>query len=165
MVREFYEGDMMHRGFGTFAFSCRLAGLGFGFGIWGLGVTTSTLFAASPVNYFPRLWQTEDGLPQNSVTAIVQTHDGYLWLGTYGGLDRFDGVRFAVFDNNSEPRLRRNRVTRLFEDASGTLWIGDELGGVSRFGAGSFEEISVPATWKGAKISAISADEAEDIWL
>src|SRR5256885_11725069 len=113
MVREFSEGDMMHRGFGIFAFSCRLAGLGFGLGIWGLGVTTSTLFAASPVNYFPRLWQTEDGLPQNSVTAIVQTHDGYLWLGTYGGLARFVGVRFVPFSNNNETRVRGNLVTGL----------------------------------------------------
>src|SRR5437764_14681015 len=102
--------------------------------------------------YLTRVWQAENGLPHNKVTAIVQTPDGYLWLGTYGGLARFDGVRFAVFDNNSEPRLRRNRVTCLFEDAENNLWIGDELGGLSRLKSGQFEEMAVPKSWKGAKV-------------
>ena len=53
--------------------------------------------AAAP-NYFTRTWQVEQGLPQNKVTAVLQTRDGYLWVGTYNGLARFDGVRFTVFD-------------------------------------------------------------------
>ncbi len=48
--------------------------------------------------YVSRVWQTENGLPQNAVQAIVQTRDGYLWLGTPAGLVRFDGVRFTVFN-------------------------------------------------------------------
>jgi hypothetical protein len=44
-------------------------------------------------DYIVRNWSTDDGLPQNSVTAIAQTRDGYLWLGTFNGLVRFDGVR------------------------------------------------------------------------
>ena len=63
-------------------------------------------------------------MPQNGVSAIVQTRDGYLWIGTYGGLARFDGVRFAVFDNNNTPAMFSSRVTSLFEDSTGTLWIG-----------------------------------------
>src|SRR5678816_4567945 len=47
--------------------------------------------------YLIDVWQTEQGLPQNHVTSITQTRDGYLWLGTYEGLARFDGVRFASF--------------------------------------------------------------------
>jgi ligand-binding sensor domain-containing protein len=46
--------------------------------------------------YLHTVWTTEHGLPQNSVTAITQTPDGYLWLGTFGGLARFDGVKFTV---------------------------------------------------------------------
>ena len=53
--------------------------------------------AGAVPNYFTRTWQVEDGLPQNKVTAVVQTRDGYLWVGTYNGLARFDGVRFTVF--------------------------------------------------------------------
>src|ERR1019366_5733878 len=69
---------------------------------------------AAPPNYFTRAWQVEQGLPQNKVTAVVQTRDGYLWLGTYNGLARFDGVRFTVFNDNNTPELRSSRITSLF---------------------------------------------------
>ncbi len=79
--------------------------------------------AAEPAtpNYFVRSWKTDSGLPDNVVTAIVQTRDGYLWLGTYGGLARFDGVRFTVFNSANTPELQSDRITSLFEDADGTL--------------------------------------------
>ena len=85
---------------------------------------------AAPPNYFTRTWQVEQGLPQNKVTAVMQTRDGYLWLGTYNGLARFDGVRFTVFNDNNTPELRSSRITSLFETADGTLWIGTESGDV-----------------------------------
>src|SRR3954452_16016972 len=74
--------------------------------------------------YSIRVWQTEDGLPQNLVTSAVQTRDGYLWLGTFGGLARFDGERFQVFDAANTPEIADSHITSLFEDAKGTLWIG-----------------------------------------
>ena len=46
-------------------------------------------------------WSTDEGLPQNTVSAILQTRDGYLWLATAGGLVRFDGLRFTVFDKGN----------------------------------------------------------------
>ena len=51
--------------------------------------------------YFTRVWGTEDGLPNDAVTAVVQAHDGYLWLATYDGLVRFDGVTFTRFDSST----------------------------------------------------------------
>src|SRR6516165_7197937 len=60
--------------------------------------------------YFTRVWQTRDGLPNNAVTAIVQTHDGYLWLATYDGLARFDGVTFTNFDSSTTPEMHSTRV-------------------------------------------------------
>lgn len=107
----------------------------------------------------------EDGLPQNTVTAIVQTRDGYLWIGTYSGLARFDGLRFTVFDGNNSPGLASSRVTSLFEAGDGTLWIGHETGEVSRYRSGVFETIRVPASWSGGKIQDLAADAAGDIWL
>src|SRR4051812_16376549 len=50
-----------------------------------------------------KTWETEDGLPGNSVTAMVQTPDGYLWFGTFNGLVRFDGVKFKVFTPANTP--------------------------------------------------------------
>lgn len=116
-------------------------------------------------NYFTHLWQTEDGLPQNAVTSIIQTHDGYLWLGTYGGLARFDGIRFTRFDPGSYPQLKSSRVTSLFEDREGYLWIGHETGEVVRFKQGHFEEMAAPSGWKGKKIVAICEDESRAAWL
>ena len=68
-------------------------------------------------------WTTDNGLPQNSVSAIVQTRDGYLWLTTFDGLVRFDGVRFTVFDKSNTRGLSSNRFTALHEDKDGTLWV------------------------------------------
>lgn len=79
--------------------------------------------SASAMPYLVQSWQTEHGLPQNYVTSIAQTTDGYLWIGTYNGLARFDGVRFVNFDPENTPALKHPHVQRLFTDAQGTLWI------------------------------------------
>jgi len=73
-------------------------------------------------------WQIDAGLPHNSVTAIQQTEDGYLWLGTSNGLARFDGVRFTTFRAMDNPGLKSNRILCLDEDPQGVLWIGTEEG-------------------------------------
>ena len=85
------------------------------------------------------VWLTRDGLPQNSVRAIVQTRDGYLWLGTWGGLARFDGVRFTIFNRSNTPALRDSRITALTEGEDGSLWIGTAAGGLIRLKDGRFE--------------------------
>ena len=69
-------------------------------------------------------WQAEQGLPQNSVNPLLQDHDGYLWIGTFGGLARFDGERFSVFDSAGTPGFASNRILSLYESRSGVLWIG-----------------------------------------
>src|SRR5436190_9828689 len=84
------------------------------------------------------VWNTDNGLPQNSVLAILQTRDGYLWLTTSDGLVRFDGVRFTVFERGATTGFDSNRLTALFEDREGTLWIGTEDRGVIRYRNGGF---------------------------
>ncbi len=78
------------------------------------------------------------GLPQNSVLAILQTRDGYLWIGSKGGVSRFDGVRFTTFDDSTPGQLRENEVWALAEADDGSLWIGTYGGGVSRYQDGRF---------------------------
>jgi ligand-binding sensor domain-containing protein len=73
-------------------------------------------------------WSTQDGLPQNSVHAILQTHDGFLWIATEGGLARFDGVNFRVFAQTNEPAFTSDDVSCLAEDARNALWIGTSDG-------------------------------------
>src|ERR1017187_2394019 len=72
-------------------------------------------------NFVTRVWLRENGLPQNKVAAVQQTHDGYLWIGTYNGLARFDGVRFVCYDSGNTPELADSLVTSLFESKDGTL--------------------------------------------
>ena len=79
-----------------------------------------------------QLWQTDDGLPQNTVHAIQQTRDGYLWLATDGGLVRFDGVDFTLFDRHSTPELRSNLIGALAETDDGTLWAASSDGLIRR---------------------------------
>lgn len=116
-------------------------------------------------NYFTRTWQVEQGLPQNKVTAVLQTRDGYLWAGTYNGLARFDGVHFTVFNDNNQPELHSSRITSLFEAVDGALWIGTENGDVSQYINGHFAAVPLHARWASGKIYAITSDEADDVWL
>src|SRR5688500_3675699 len=79
-----------------------------------------------------KTWNTENGLPQNSIQAIAQTKDGYIWIATRDGLARFDGIRFKVFQKANTPQLPGNRLWHIFVDDAGRLWIfgegGDQLG-------------------------------------
>jgi len=70
----------------------------------------------------------ENGLPQDTVQAIAQTRDGFLWLGTEAGLVRFDGVNFAVFDEHSRPALPSGDIRCLLAASDGALWIGTSNG-------------------------------------
>ena len=118
----------------------------------------------NPPNYFLRSWKTESGLPDNAVSAILQTHDGYLWLGTYAGLARFDGVRFVVFNSAQEPGLQSDRITSLAEDATGTLWIGQEGGDLTLYRNGHFDPQKVHGSGMRRKISATGIDGG-DGWM
>lgn len=133
--------------------------------VWSLGNWDASTPAFASPNYFVRAWQAEQGLPQSKVTAVVQGHDGYLWVGTYSGLARFDGVRFVVFDENNTPALRSSRVTSLFESADGVLWIGDESGQVTQYKNGQFKAVEFHPAWNGGKIYDIASDGAGDVWL
>lgn len=74
------------------------------------------------------VWQTEQGLPLNTVQALFQSHDGYLWVGTAGGLARFDGARFTSFDVRQAPSMASEPVFGFMEDGQRNLWIGHSKG-------------------------------------
>jgi ligand-binding sensor domain-containing protein/signal transduction histidine kinase len=75
-------------------------------------------------DYLIHVWSSEDGLPQNSVNCLAQTPDGYLWIGTRsGGLARFDGNRFVIFNPQTTPELKDVEFETLSVDSRGTLWI------------------------------------------
>lgn len=82
--------------------------------------------------YQQYVWNDQHGLPQNSVNAITRTRDGYLWVGTFEGAARFDGVRFTSFDHTNTPQFRSNQVLALLEDHGGNLWLATNGGGLIR---------------------------------
>jgi signal transduction histidine kinase/ligand-binding sensor domain-containing protein len=95
--------------------------------------------SAASMDYLVDDWDTED-LPSSTVTSIAQTKDGYLWVGTYNGLARFDGARFVTFDPMTKPELSQTRVQGLFLDANGTLWINTFRGGLTSYRHGVFRQ-------------------------
>src|SRR6185503_21282601 len=78
--------------------------------------------ARPPAPYAIKSWDTDDGLPQSTPRAILQTRDGYLWIGTFHGVARFDGLHFQSFTVINTRQLRSDSVVTLFEDRAGDLW-------------------------------------------
>jgi ligand-binding sensor domain-containing protein/signal transduction histidine kinase len=93
------------------------------------GMAASALEPTTPLSSYGRQsWVMENGLPQNTIQALVQTRDGYVWAGTEVGLVRFDGNGFQVFDKTSNPALPGNDVQCLLAASDGSLWIGTSEG-------------------------------------
>src|SRR5512132_4285061 len=97
-------------------------------------------------------WTTDNGLPKNTVRSIAQTRDGYLWLTTFDGLARFDGVRFTVFDKSNTPAITNNRILALYEDRDGTLWIGADQGELVAYRNGVFTAYATSERLRGVPI-------------
>ncbi len=103
-------------------------------------------------------WTADTGLPQNSVYAVTQTRDGYIWLATSDGLARFDGVRFTVFNKSNSPGISSNRFVCLYEDAAGDLWAGTEDGGITRFHQGRFTSFGIEQGLPSLRVIWITGD-------
>ena len=110
------------------------------------------------------VWLTENGLPQNTVHAIAQTKDGYIWIGTEEGLARFDGVKFTVFDKQNTPEIRSNYIRTLLADRQGALWIGTAQGLV-RMLNGKFTLFTSDDGLPSETIQAICEDREGNLWV
>src|SRR5262245_10754323 len=89
------------------------------------------------------IWTTDNGLPQNSVSSILQTKDGYLWLTTNDGLVRYDGVHFTIFNAGNTNGLGTSRLSRLLEDRDGNLWVIAEDNSLIRYSKGIFTTLTI----------------------
>lgn len=105
-----------------------------------------------------QVWQTESGLPQNTVHSILQTRDGFLWIATEGGLVRFDGTHFVTYTSEKDPQLPSDVVYDLMQDRTGTLWVSTS-GGVASYSDGRFH--GYPQT---GEAYATFQDSKERIW-
>jgi hypothetical protein len=111
------------------------------------------------------LWTADNGLPQNIVLAICQTPDGYLWLATFNGLVRFDGVRFVTYNRSNTPGIKGNRFGSLFCTADGDLWAGTEGSGVTHYHQGRFTTYTTQDGLLSDKVDGISADNQGNLWV
>ena len=111
------------------------------------------------------LWTADNGLPQNIIRAICQTPDGYLWLATFDGLVRFDGVRFTTFNRSNTPGIEGNRFGSLFCAADGDIWAATELGGVTRYHLGRFTTYTMQDGLPSNEVLGISGDGRGNLWV
>ncbi len=114
--------------------------------------------------YSHKSWQLEDGLPQNSVTSVAQTPDGYIWLGTQEGLVRFDGVRFKVFDKLTDDAITNNWVRQVYVDSRGRLWICTYGGGLLRREGDGFVAYTSRRGMPDNAVICVCEDQAGSIW-
>jgi len=132
-----------------------------------LGLAAASISALNPTTpiaqYGRDVWDSDSGLPQNSVDAILQTRDGYLWLGTQEGLVRFDGVRFTIFDTRNSRAMHDDWVKSLCESRDGTLWVGTQAG-LLRWKSGAFEERQPRGVLSRAVVSALYESREGVLW-
>ena len=122
-------------------------------------------WAGQETNYIFRHYQVEHGLSDNMVTACIQDDDGFVWIGTRDGLNRFDGYSFKVFRHDPEvsSTLGSNWITSLNCDQTGNLWVGT-LAGLFRYDKEreSFHHLSLTAN---KRISLFQFDQQNRLWL
>jgi ligand-binding sensor domain-containing protein len=132
-----------------------------------LGSYTASAYALDPgkalTQYSMAVWSQQQGLPQDTIRAITQTTDGFLWLGTDEGLARFDGYEFVSFGKD-QGALPSNSVTVLAAGPDGSLWIGTP-NGLTRYVHGRFQTFTQEDGLPGNAVSALLVDHAGTLWI
>jgi ligand-binding sensor domain-containing protein len=122
-------------------------------------------FLGEEWNYTFHPWQSQDGLPEETVQAFAQTPDGYLWVGTSGGLLRFDGARFQLFAHENTPAFVENSVFCLLTARDGGLWIGTDGSGLIEMKDGRFQVYPTENGRSTGFIRALQEDRNGLIWV
>jgi ligand-binding sensor domain-containing protein/signal transduction histidine kinase len=129
---------------------------------------TSLAFGLDPTRtltqYVHRIWQNQQGLPQGTVYSIVQTHDGYLWLGSQAGLIRFDGVRFETLENIHRSTPPNLWIRSAMEDSNHALWIATADAGIFRMEGSSFTHYSKAEGLASESITCLAPAKGGDVW-
>jgi signal transduction histidine kinase/ligand-binding sensor domain-containing protein len=84
-------------------------------------------------------WTGENGLISNNITSAIQAQTGFIWITTYNGIMRFDGVRVDVFDRSTIPFLATDAFYRVYEDAQGMLWFASQGSGIIQYDGKDFK--------------------------
>ena len=115
-------------------------------------------------NYLVDAWRLDEVMPGSATTDVAQTPDGYLWIGSFEGVLRFDGKRFVLHTPEDTPQLPSPWVLKLFLDREGALWLGTWVGPV-RIKNGVWEDLHTLPGWKGQPVFTIAQNAAGEIYL
>jgi signal transduction histidine kinase/ligand-binding sensor domain-containing protein len=115
--------------------------------------------------YQQTVWYERDGLPQNTILSITTTRDGYLWLGTYEGAARFDGVRFTRFNPGNTTGLGNALIYSILERRDGDIWFATYGGGVSRFSDDRFRQFTTRDGLSNDFTTCLREDGAGALWI
>src|SRR5882757_2758741 len=129
------------------------------------GCAIALALDAHPATYVERTWQLQDGLPEQTVQSFAQTRNRYLWIGTTGGLLRFDGARLVLYDRDNTPAFTDNNVYSLMAARDDTLWIATEGGGLIRYKDGVFRSFSAKDGLLNDFVRAVYQDSKGLIWI
>lgn len=121
-------------------------------------ILSSGRFLTSTPEYLIHVWETEDGLPENSATCMTQTPDGYLWFGTFNGLVRFNGHEMKVYDTANTPGFSSTAIIILYPDSKGRLWISADRGGLIVRQGEAWKRIDEKQGWYSRHARCISED-------
>lgn len=116
------------------------------------GALAFAFLMAAKADDFPFIvnsWSVEEGLPDSEAISVIQSRDGYLWIGTLNGLVRFDGNQFTNFNQMNTPGLSSDRIVFLFEDLQTNLWVGTESSGLEMIKDGVIKNFSAASSGAG----------------
>jgi signal transduction histidine kinase/ligand-binding sensor domain-containing protein len=109
-------------------------------------------------------WSTKDGLPADRVRHLWQDIQGFIWIATFNGVSRFDGVRFRNHDVSNTPGLANNLVNALYEDRSGKIWLGHDNGEITVWHEGRFQKLQLDSKWLGSPIDQFGETADGAVW-
>lgn len=118
-----------------------------------------------PPAFAVRTWDRPEGLPGDSVTALLQTSDGYLWVGTSAGLARFDGIRFTLVELQPARTNPPSAVTALCEDSAGALWVGTQREGLFRLDVTGPHRYGRAEGLAAAEVTSLAGDPEGRVWI
>jgi len=116
-------------------------------------------------NWLARTWQTDEGLPDNNVTGVAQTPDGFLWVATLGGLLRFDGARFEEFSTVHLPKVPNRVVRNMYLDRRGWLWLVMDRGPVIRVDDSTARVFDAQEGFPSVRVTAVAEDAEGGVWF
>ena len=120
---------------------------------------------ASIGQYAIDIWTTEHGLPNNAIMDVAKSPDGFIWLATFNGLVRFDGLEFTVFDRNNTDAFKTNNLADLFIAADSSLWIGTNGGGLVKYHNNVFQHIDTDSLIGSNTITSLSENRKGTLWF